>query len=117
MQMGGADYRLVPTPTDDALPRRFADFATLGEALDYAAQGARGLNFHDPRGTLVRAYSYAELQSDATDAAYRLIARDTVEEKILELQARKKELAESIISEDNSVLRRLEVEDLEMLLS
>jgi len=48
--------------------------------------------------------------------AYRLIARDTVEEKILELQAKKKELAESIISEDNSVLRRLEVEDIEMLL-
>jgi superfamily II DNA or RNA helicase len=49
--------------------------------------------------------------------AYRLIARDTVEEKILELQARKRELAESIISEDNSMLRKLEVEDLEMLLS
>ena len=49
--------------------------------------------------------------------AYRLIARDTVEEKILELQARKRELAESIVSEDNSVLRGLEVEDLEMLLS
>jgi len=48
--------------------------------------------------------------------AYRLIARDTVEEKILELQAKKKELAESIISEDNSVLRRLELADLEMLL-
>jgi superfamily II DNA or RNA helicase len=48
--------------------------------------------------------------------AYRLIARDTVEEKILELQARKRELAESIISEDNSVLRKLEVEDLELLL-
>lgn len=48
--------------------------------------------------------------------AYRLIARDTVEEKILELQARKRELAESIISEDNSVLRRLEMEDLELLL-
>jgi superfamily II DNA or RNA helicase len=49
--------------------------------------------------------------------AYRLIARDTVEEKILELQSRKRELAESIISEDNSVLRGLAVEDLEMLLS
>jgi superfamily II DNA or RNA helicase len=48
--------------------------------------------------------------------AYRLIARDTVEEKILELQARKRELAQSIISEDNSVLRKLEVEDLELLL-
>ncbi|HEX7152543.1 MAG TPA: DEAD/DEAH box helicase [Thermoanaerobaculia bacterium] len=49
--------------------------------------------------------------------AYRLIARDTVEEKILELQARKRELADSIISEDNSVLRKLEVEDLELLLA
>src|SRR6185369_1058689 len=49
--------------------------------------------------------------------AYRLIARDTVEEKILELQSRKRELADSIISEDNSVLRKLEVEDLELLLS
>jgi len=49
--------------------------------------------------------------------AYRLIARDTVEEKILELQAKKRELAESIISEDNSVLRRLELEDLELLLA
>jgi SNF2 family DNA or RNA helicase len=49
--------------------------------------------------------------------AYRLIARDTVEEKILELQSRKRELADSIISEDNSVLRGLAVEDLEMLLS
>ena len=48
--------------------------------------------------------------------AYRLIARDTVEEKILELQAKKRGIAESIISEDNSVLRKLEVEDLEMLL-
>jgi superfamily II DNA or RNA helicase len=49
--------------------------------------------------------------------AYRLIARDTVEEKILELQSRKRELAESIISEDNSVLRGLGLDDLELLLS
>ncbi|MGN6185332.1 MAG: DEAD/DEAH box helicase [Thermoanaerobaculia bacterium] len=49
--------------------------------------------------------------------AYRLIARDTVEEKILDLQARKRELADSILSEDNSVLRKLELEDLELLLA
>ncbi|HKO56961.1 MAG TPA: C-terminal helicase domain-containing protein, partial [Thermoanaerobaculia bacterium] len=49
--------------------------------------------------------------------AYRLIARDTVEEKIIELQSRKRDLADSILSEDNSVLRKLEVEDLELLLS
>src|SRR3546814_14748705 len=45
---------LVPTPTECAQPRRFSDFATVGEALDYAAQGSRGLNFHDPRGHLVQ---------------------------------------------------------------
>jgi fatty-acyl-CoA synthase len=66
---------LAPTPNMCALPRRYADFATFGEALDYAAQGTRGLNFHDPRGNLARAYPYSELRSDALQAAYRLIAR------------------------------------------
>lgn len=65
---------LVPTPTECAQPRRMSDFATVGEALAYAAQGSRGLNFHDPRGRLVRAYSYRELRDDALAAAYRLIA-------------------------------------------
>jgi fatty-acyl-CoA synthase len=65
---------LIPTATDDAMPRRFADFATMGEALDYAAQGERGLNFHDPRGKLSRPYSYRELREDALAMAYRLIA-------------------------------------------
>lgn len=65
---------LVPTATDDALPRRYSDFTTLGEALDYAAQGERGLNFHDARGTLVRPYPYVELRSDARMAAFRLLA-------------------------------------------
>ena len=62
------------TPTEDRLPRRFSDFTTLGEALDYAASGVRGLNFHDARGTLVRAYPFAQLRDDAHDAALRLIA-------------------------------------------
>ncbi|QKS01839.1 fatty acyl-AMP ligase [Sphingomonas sp. CL5.1] len=65
---------LDPTPTQDALPRRFADFATLGEALDYAAQGKRGLNFHDARGALTRVYPFAELRGDAESAAWRLVA-------------------------------------------
>ncbi|MGE5720841.1 MAG: fatty acyl-AMP ligase [Sphingomonadales bacterium] len=66
---------LVPTPTGDDLPRRFADFDTLGEALDYAARGRRGLNFHDPRAVLVRPYPFRELREDAVAAACRLIAR------------------------------------------
>jgi hypothetical protein len=49
--------------------------------------------------------------------AYRLIARDTVEEKILQLQESKRDLADSIITADSSVLRNLGREDLELLLS
>ncbi len=69
-----ADGTPIATPTVDTLPRRFSDFRTLGEALDYAATGVRGLNFHDARGALVRAYPYAELRADAIAYAYRLIA-------------------------------------------
>jgi superfamily II DNA or RNA helicase len=49
--------------------------------------------------------------------AYRLITRDTVEEKILELQNSKRELAADIIGAANSVIRNLKPEDLELLLS
>ncbi|MCH9650953.1 MAG: DEAD/DEAH box helicase [Deltaproteobacteria bacterium] len=49
--------------------------------------------------------------------AYRLICRDTVEEKIIELQKSKRELAEAIISTDGSVLKNLSRQDLEQLLS
>jgi fatty-acyl-CoA synthase len=65
---------LNPTATEDTLPRRFSDFRTMGEALDYAARGQRGLNFHDPRGQLARPYPYSELRKDAVETAYRLIA-------------------------------------------
>lgn|SRR5579871_1015839 len=49
--------------------------------------------------------------------AYRLIARDTVEEKVLQLQNTKRDLAAAIISADNSPLSNLQREDLELLLS
>lgn len=49
--------------------------------------------------------------------AYRLIVRDTVEEKIAELQARKRQLADGILEADANVLGDLSAEDLEMLLS
>nr|WP_279639158.1 fatty acyl-AMP ligase [Sphingomicrobium sediminis] len=62
------------TPTQDRLERRIADFDTMGDALDYAAQGARGMNFHDARGTLLRTYTYRELREDALEAAQRFMA-------------------------------------------
>lgn len=49
--------------------------------------------------------------------AYRLIARDTVEEKVLDLQKTKRDLADAIIGQDNAMIRNLRREDLELLLS
>jgi superfamily II DNA or RNA helicase len=49
--------------------------------------------------------------------AYRVVARDTVEEKILELQRTKRDLADAIVTADESLLRRLTREDLDLLLS
>jgi SNF2 family DNA or RNA helicase len=49
--------------------------------------------------------------------AYRLIAKDTVEEKVLALQNTKRDLADAIINADNSLIRNLAKEDLELLLS
>lgn len=49
--------------------------------------------------------------------AYRLIAKDTVEEKVLELQQTKRDLAEAIITADNALIAKLGREDLERLLS
>ncbi len=49
--------------------------------------------------------------------AYRLICRDTVEEKVLELQKTKRALADAIITADNSLITNLDRQDLELLLS
>lgn len=50
--------------------------------------------------------------------AYRMICRDTVEEKIAKLQEKKRKLADAILQADNTgVLKDLSTDDLEMLLS
>ncbi|RDV07176.1 fatty acyl-AMP ligase [Sphingorhabdus pulchriflava] len=78
---------LTPTPSSDTLERRFSDFATLGEALDYAALGARGLNFHDMRGELARPYPFSEMRKDALDVAYRLLSHGVKKEDRIALIA------------------------------
>jgi superfamily II DNA or RNA helicase len=49
--------------------------------------------------------------------AYRLLARDTVEEKVAELQQTKRQLADAILTADAGLVRTLRAEDLELLLS
>ena len=49
--------------------------------------------------------------------AYRLVCRDTIEERVLELQAKKRELASAILDGDGTLVRDLTREELERLLS
>jgi superfamily II DNA or RNA helicase len=49
--------------------------------------------------------------------AYRLIAKDTVEEKVLALQTHKRQLADAVVQHDASLLADLSTADLELLLS
>jgi len=63
-----------PTPTEDAgLPRRFSDFSTLTEALDYAARGTKGLNFYSRRGDLEQTLTFRDLRDEAQDDALKLV--------------------------------------------
>lgn len=48
--------------------------------------------------------------------AYRMICRDTVEEKIVNLQQSKRDLADKIVRSDESLIRSLTADDLQVLL-
>lgn len=49
--------------------------------------------------------------------SYKLIVKDTIEEKILQLQQEKKELIDSLITSDGSALKQLDAVDVEYILS
>ncbi|MFN9710357.1 MAG: DEAD/DEAH box helicase, partial [Bacteroidota bacterium] len=49
--------------------------------------------------------------------AYRMICKNTIEDKILQLQERKRSLAKDIVSEDNHFVKSLSREDVEFLFS
>ena len=49
--------------------------------------------------------------------AYRMICKDTIEDKILKLQEKKRALAKDIISDDSSFVKTLTREDVEYLFS
>ena len=62
-----------PTATESRVPLRAADFSTLSEALDYAAQGDTGCNFYSDRGQLSAVLSYADLRHQAQALGRRLL--------------------------------------------
>jgi SNF2 family DNA or RNA helicase len=49
--------------------------------------------------------------------AYQMICKDTVEEKIIQLQLRKKKLAEDLIGEEEGFVKSLTETDIEFLFS
>ncbi len=49
--------------------------------------------------------------------AYRIIVQNTVEEKVLQLQQHKRNLADAILTAEKSVMKKLDLDDLNLLLS
>lgn len=64
---------VIATPTRHLLPFCSADFATLTEALDYAAQGDTGSNFYTGRGDIYASITYRELRLQAIELAHKLM--------------------------------------------
>lgn len=64
---------LTPT-SDDTLERRYSDFETFVEAVDYAAKGKRGVNFFNAKGDPVSALPYSKLRDKAVAVAGKLTA-------------------------------------------
>jgi superfamily II DNA or RNA helicase len=113
----------------EALVQRFQNDPTLGVLLISLKAGGVGLNLTAAEYVFVldpwwnpaaeaqaidRAHRIGQTKSVF---AYRLIARDTVEERIAELQQKKRALADSVIRGDGAPLQGLTVEDLERLFS
>lgn len=69
---GAAPSDNRPTPSASGIALRSADFATLAEALDYAARGDSGFNYYDGRGELTATLSYRDLRTRALEMARRL---------------------------------------------
>ncbi len=66
----------APTPTINLLSQRRADFTTLVESLEYAAQGQTGYNFYDAKGNLKSVLAYKDLYVNSKVLARRLSSLD-----------------------------------------
>ena len=133
LEKAGYTYEYLDgqTPAKDRLERveRFNQTPSIPIFLISLKAGGTGLNLtgadyvihYDP-------WWNPAVENQATDRAhrigqtrhvfnYKLITRGTVEEKILALQQKKKELADLIIGGDDSVAKELTQEDLEFLFS
>ncbi len=127
----GRDYAYLDgTTRDRAAPvDRFQRDAACGLFLISLKAGGTGLNLTAAENVfLLDPWWNPAVEMQAIDRThrigqtkpvfvYRLVARDTVEERILELQARKRALADAIMNAGEGGLRGLHREDLELLLA
>lgn len=65
----------TPTPTDRGIAVRRGDFATLAEALDYAARAHTGMNFYSARGAFTERLAYADLAVQARAIGARMLGQ------------------------------------------
>ena len=116
---GIAQARVARFQTDDACPLFLLSLKAGGVGLNLTA--ADYVFILDP-------WWNPAVEAQAVDRAhrigqskrvfvYRLLCRDTVEEKVAALQKTKRDLAASIIAADGSALQKLDRETLELLLA
>jgi superfamily II DNA or RNA helicase len=131
MRSRGINYAYIDgkTKNREAEVKRFQEDAEIPVFLISLKAGGLGLNLTAADYVyLLDPWWNPAVEAQAIDRAhrigqsrnvmaYRLVARDTIEEKILQLQQSKRALAEAIIGEENSILRQLTAEDLDLLLS
>ncbi len=72
--MVDSNAQIEVTPTlDPSLDRRFSDFDTLIEAIEYAAKGARGVNFFNARGDVIESISWKQIRDRAEVIGRKLV--------------------------------------------
>jgi len=68
------DAMTIETPTlDPTLPRRYSDFDTLVEAIEYAAKGKRGPNFFNAKGDLIESLTWTDVYERAQAIGRKIV--------------------------------------------
>ena len=131
LDAAGTPYEYLDGRTRDreARVRRFQEDASCAVFLVSLKAGGVGLNLTAAEHVfLLDPWWNPAIEAQAIDRAhrigqarpvfaYRLIARDTVEERVLELQGTKRALADAIVRADASLIASLGRDDLVRLLS
>ena len=131
MKEDGVPYEYLDGSTKDRMERveRFQNDPTVPVFLISLKAGGTGLNL-TAADTVIHFDPWwnPAVEQQATDrahrigqtrvvTAYRLVAEGTIEEKILQLKAKKRELVASVLSEDQGGAKKLTKADVEELFS